>query len=139
MAKRIRRSKPQPDHTAIIEALAALFYREDVIELRVIYSKGKKRVFVGYFDGDYREDMANEAVRLNEQGAAVYVTLNQIDPQLLEQCPNKVQPSFNAAIDSDVTKRRWLPIDIDPVRPSNTSATDRQFAEAKIVAEANGT
>ena len=32
--------------------------------------------------------------------------------------------------DTDITQRRWLPIELDPVRPSGISATDEEHAKA---------
>jgi hypothetical protein len=96
---------------------------EDVIELRAFH-KGKKRVDAGYFDGEHREDLVNAAATLNASSAAVYVTLNRIDPQLLGRCCNRVEPFASATVtDANVIHRRWLMLDFDPVRPKDTSAT----------------
>ena len=81
---------PQPDRAAILRALEALFDPADVIELRVLH-KGRKRTDAGYFDCEHREEqLADAAVRLNAEGAAVYVTLNPIDPQLLGRYCNRI-------------------------------------------------
>jgi Protein of unknown function (DUF3987) len=127
---------PQADRDAILDALAALFDPADVIELRA-FPKGRKRTDAGYFDGAHREALADAAVRLNAQGAAVYVTLNRIAPQLMGRYCNRVE-SFAAATatDANVLRRRWLLIDFDPVRPKETSATDEQLASAKERARA---
>nr|VFJ75703.1 MAG: hypothetical protein BECKFW1821C_GA0114237_108512 [Candidatus Kentron sp. FW] len=122
---------PQPDRAAILDALATLFDQEDVIELRA-FPKGKKRTTAGYFDGKHREMLANAAVRLNEQGASVYVTLNRIDPQLLGRYCNRIESfATDTVTDSNVIRRRWLLIDFDPARPKATSATDQQLATAR--------
>lgn len=42
--------KPTPDKAAILAALALLFTADDVIELRAIHAKGRKRTDAGYFD-----------------------------------------------------------------------------------------
>ena len=124
-------TEPQPDRTAILEALAVLFDPADVIELRAL-SKVKKCTDAGYFDGEHRELLADEAVRLNAQGAAVYVTLNRIDPQLMGRYSNRVENyAKDTVTDTNVIQRRWLLIDFDPVRPKDTSATDEQLATAK--------
>jgi len=38
------------------------------------------------------------------------------------------------ASDSDVERRKWFVIDLDPERPTDTSATDEQLAEARALA-----
>nr|VFJ48118.1 MAG: hypothetical protein BECKFM1743A_GA0114220_1005514 [Candidatus Kentron sp. FM]VFJ48788.1 MAG: hypothetical protein BECKFM1743C_GA0114222_1006314 [Candidatus Kentron sp. FM] len=122
---------PQPDRAAILDALAALFHQEDVIELRA-FPKGKKRTEAGYFDGGHRDQLADAAIRLNKQGASVYVTLNRIDPQLLRRYNNRIEGFAGATVtDSNVIRRRWLLIDFDPVRPKETSATEQQLAAAR--------
>jgi hypothetical protein len=124
------RPVPIPDKAAMLEALAAMFDSEDVIELRAFH-KGKKRTDAGYFDGEHRQDLANVAARLNAAGAAVYVTLNRIHPQLLGRYCNRVQDyAADAATDANVTRRRWMLIDLDPVRPKDTSASDAQLEAA---------
>ena len=58
---------PKPDKAAMRSALDALCAIDDVIELRALH-KGRKRTDAGYFDGDHREALVNEAVRLNAFG-----------------------------------------------------------------------
>ncbi|MBK7952587.1 MAG: DUF3987 domain-containing protein [Candidatus Accumulibacter sp.] len=127
---------PQPDPAAIVSALAALFQPGDVIELRS-FAKGRKRTDAGYFDGEHWPALAEQAVRLNSNGAAVYVTLNPIDPQLLSRYANRIEGGATATTtDKQVTRRRWLLLDFDPTRPTDTSATDAQLEVAKTVARA---
>lgn len=120
-----------PDPTLIAQALSTLYAPADILELRAIYTKGRKRVDAGYFDGEHRQELVQQACLLNRRGASVYVTLNSLDPQLLARCANRVQDYAQAtATDANVTHRRWLLIDIDPQRPKDTSATEEQLAIA---------
>ena len=128
--------KPQADQVEIVNALAALFPPDAVIELRA-FAKGRKRTDSGYFDGGNWQALAEHAVRLNKAGAAVYVTLNQIDRHLLSRYANRIEHSAQATTtDAQVIRRRWLLLDFDPVRPTDTSATDVQIEAARSVAEA---
>jgi len=123
-------TKPKPDKAAMLAAIAALFDPDDVIELRA-FPRGKKRTDTGYFDGEHREALADAAARLNAEGAAVYVTLNRIDAQLLGRYCNRIEQwASDAATDANVIRRRWLLIDLDPVRPKNTAATEAQVQAA---------
>jgi hypothetical protein len=127
---------PSPDTPAVLAALHALFTPDDVIELRA-FPKGRKRTDAGYFDGQHWPQLAEHAARLSASGAAVYVTLNPVDPQLLSRYSNRIEGFAQATTtDKQVTRRRWLLVDIDPVRPSGTSATDAQLAAAKAKARA---
>ena len=127
---------PSPDTSAILAALGVLFTQEDVIELRA-FPKGRKRTDAGYFDGQHSQQLTEHAARLSASGAAVYVTLNPVDPQLLSRYSNRIENfAQSTTTDKQVTRRRWLLVDIDPVRPSGTSATDAQLDAAKVKARA---
>lgn len=126
---------PSPNKAAILAALGVLFDPADVVELRALTTKGRKRTDSGYFDAAHWDDLADYAMRLSETGAAVYVTLNPVDPQLLSRYSNRVEPFATCTTtDKQVMRRRWLLIDLDPGRPSDTSATDTQLEAAKIKA-----
>lgn len=114
-------TKPTPDKAAILAALPALFNTTDVIELRAFPRGGKKRTDAGYFDCAHWPDLAENAARLSAGGAAVYVTLNPVDPQLLGRYNNRIESWATATTtDKQVIRRRWLLIDVDPVRPAGT-------------------
>jgi len=124
-------SVPTPNTAAILAALKVLFDPADVVELRAIPTKGPKRTDAGYFDADHWNDLADYATCLSASGDAVYITLNPVDPQLLSRYSNRIEPYAKATTtDAQVTKRRWLLIDLDPVRPSGTSATATQLKAA---------
>ncbi|NMM07413.1 VapE domain-containing protein [Polaromonas sp.] len=127
---------PTLDRAAILTALGVLFEPDDVIELRALH-KGRKRTDAGYFDSAHWADLADHAARLSALGASVYVTLNPVDPQLLGRYHNRVQGCADTTTtDTQILRRRWLLIDLDPVRPAKTSATDAQLEAARVKARA---
>lgn len=129
-------SKPLPDKNAIMSALQTLFTPGDVVELRAFGSNGKKQISAGYFDSDHWHLLAEQATALSAKGAAVYITLNPVEPQLLGRYSNRVEPYATATTtDKQILCRRWLLIDLDPVRPAGTSATHLQLAAARIKAQ----
>jgi hypothetical protein len=77
----------------------------------------------GYFD-DLGE-LARCAASLDDRGYQVYVTLNPVQPALLARSENALRTGVRSATtDGDVVERTWLPVDLDPVRPSGISASD---------------
>ena len=103
-------------------AMEVLHSAGDVVELRAF--RGKETVS-GYFSD--RDTLLSEAVRLESQGYSVYITLNRIDEALLARSVNKVKRYPKATTsDADVVRRLWLPIDLDPARPSGVSATSEE-------------
>jgi len=67
---------------------------------------------------------------------AVYVTMNPCKPELLARAENKtVNWAKNTTSDADILHRKWLLIDLDPVRPSGISSTDTEHEAAMARAE----
>src|SRR5262249_21309443 len=107
----------------------------EVVEMRIIFPGGK--VDAGYFDHEHLEVMASPAydrsAAFRPKGA--YFTPNPIHPKLLSRSPNTPTPGIaQTTRDADVLSRRWLFVDVDPERPTNTSATDAEKALARAKA-----
>ena len=95
----------------------------------------RKRTDAGYFYSAHWANLADHAVRLSNSGAAVYIPINTVDPQLIGRFNNRMQDFATATTtDHQIVKRRWLLIDLDPVRPTLTSATDLQLEAAHLKA-----
>src|SRR5262249_30592004 len=103
----------------IVQAIETLVSGQ-VFEIRAPRPYGK--AFTAVYGPDEVQSAAEWADGLSGKVQGVYVTLNPINPHLLNRC--------RSAKAADVLKRRWLPIDLDPVRPTNTSATDAEKAAA---------
>ncbi|GAG95961.1 unnamed protein product, partial [marine sediment metagenome] len=91
----------------------------------------KKDIVSGYFDnaGDF-----NSAALALENGKAkgTWFTLNPCKPALLARAKNRLIASPEATTsDKDIQCLRWLPIDLDPVKPSEISATDDEIKPAE--------
>jgi len=60
-----------------------------------------------------------------------------VRPDLIARAANRLRVrAAETTADADVPHRRWLLIDIDPVRPSGVSATDSELAIARERAQA---
>ncbi len=76
----------------------------------------------GYFDNP--TVFARAASQVDGLATGVYVTLNACKPELLARATNVAKPFAKlTTADADITCRRWLPIDFDPVRPAGISST----------------
>jgi len=117
-------------------ALATLFPEGGVVELRALADHS---VHSGYFD-DFNL-LAEKVGNLDTlpDVAGIYVTLNAVNPALLSRRSNRVMMNLGYKMpttgDSDVLSRRWLPVDLDPVRPSGVSSTDEEHNAAIARAE----
>jgi energy-coupling factor transporter ATP-binding protein EcfA2 len=88
----------------------------------------------GYFDDYEALAQAVEALDADPAVAGIYVTLNTVNPALLARRANRIKMRLGrkdaTTADADILRRRWLPVDIDPVRPSGVSSTDAEHAAA---------
>lgn len=101
-------------------ALKILADPEAGIELRALPS-GKHAIH----SGKAVESLVEDARRFLADGQQVYYTLNPIPVTLTR-----------SAKDEHVTRRRWLLLDIDPIKPDvNSSATDEEKEEARQLTE----
>jgi hypothetical protein len=125
-------SKSSREH--IDFAIAALFRPGDVVELR-IPKAGRLRTISGYFDDFGKLAEAIEMHSGNFEG--IYYTLNPVNRALLARANNNAKEYAQATTnDRDVVRRRWLLIDIDPVRPAGVSSSDLEKDAARAKARA---
>ena len=97
---------------------------------------GGTGIVYGYFDN--AEDFGKAADGLEAAKApGVYFTLNPVNPALLARSANRLQAAkakSASTSDKDIACIRWLPIDLDPVRPAGISSTDAELKAAEGVA-----
>jgi hypothetical protein len=125
----------QPDPPEVLRALDLLAEPGQVIELRLLDVQAQGQRFPatmsGYFD-DFKV-LANAAAKHAVAAKGVYVTLNPVNPSLLARASNRLRTVGKKdplTSDADIVTRRWLPIDLDPVRPSGISSTDKEHSLA---------
>ncbi|CVK32552.1 protein of unknown function [Methanoculleus bourgensis] len=88
----------------------------------------------GYFDDHEALARAVEALDADPSVAGIYVTLNTVNPALLARRANRIKMRLSrkdaTTADADIIRRRWFPVDIDPVRPSGVydSIHHRRYA-----------
>ncbi|MDH7511196.1 MAG: hypothetical protein QHH04_09185 [Methanolinea sp.] len=114
----------------IARALSLLSFPGSVVEVRAITERGMAS---GYFDDPAALGAA--VGPLDAAGTAgIYVTLNEVNPALLSRRANRIKMHLSqkdaTTADGDILRRRWFPVDIDPVRPSGVSATDGEHRAA---------
>ncbi len=105
----------------VLNSIKLFFTEGDVWELR-IPKAGKAGTVSGYFN-DF-EAFARAAVYYSGKVPGVYFTLNPVRPDLLARANNRViERAAQTTSDADILNRRWLPVDIDPLRPAGISST----------------
>lgn len=115
----------------------------EVVEIRLLEAFGKhivwgggfaKGTVSGYFDN--HEDFCKYLKWADQvKCSGVYFTLQVIDPRLIGRGMNRLNPAKSTTSDSNILYYRWLPIDIDPVRPSGISSSDSELQAAMDMRE----
>jgi hypothetical protein len=127
---------PPPDPVRLEAAGRLLAFDEPgrVVELRALGFRERPdaapATMSGYYDEPAR--FARDAARLSPRSEGTYLTLNEIDPALLARRANRCARlrEGEGTADAHVRRRRWLPVDCDPVRPKGISATEAERAAA---------
>jgi P4 family phage/plasmid primase-like protien len=117
----------------------------DVVEIRALGVSGKsthwsgyaREVVSGYFDDP--DTFGAAAKALDAAGArGVYFTLNPCLPPLLARSANRLRAAGGkdcpTTSDKEIAAVRWLPVDVDPVRPAGVSSSHDELTVAKVLA-----
>ncbi|HWQ64238.1 MAG TPA: hypothetical protein VN429_07460 [Methanospirillum sp.] len=120
----------------ILAGIRLLVPDTHTFEIRTLGSDG---IGSGYYNNHQK---AAEDILLLEQDlhvSGIYVTLNEVNPVLLARRSNRIKTRLGRAeattADYDIVRRRWLPIDIDPIRISGVSSSDSEHNNALNLAE----
>jgi P4 family phage/plasmid primase-like protien len=128
---------PSSPHGDIASALDLLAGPGQVVEVRVLAANA---VHSGYFTDYAALARFCEALDSDPSVHGCYVTLNTVNPSLLSRRANRIQMRLSRSDgttgDAEIIRRRWFPVDIDPVRPSGVSSTDAEHAAAFAMADA---
>jgi hypothetical protein len=130
----------RPDPELIRAFWDALVRPGETHEIRIPKTRrGPARLFgttAGYFtDGEAAIRAALPITGLD--APAVYVTLNPVNRELRARADNRLVTGIaTTTSDEDVVRRRHFLVDVDPKRPSETSATDEERDAALAVRDA---
>lgn len=131
-------NSPIVDTASVAKALGTLFEPGMCFELRALNAsfmrdRPRRDTISGYFDD---VSIAAENVGRIQQASGIYVTLNPVIDALMARSFNRLQVAEKGTLTSDqqITRRRWLPIDIDPQRPSGISSTQSELDASQEIA-----
>lgn len=114
----------------ILTYISRFIQPEQITELRAFDSDGI--VYSGWFEHKYLSRLASIATDLDRTNRykGIYFVPNPIEFELLDRRKNKIGQGGSCTADKDILFRKWLLIDIDPVRPANVSATESERQHA---------
>jgi hypothetical protein len=85
----------------------------------------------GYFDDFSAMAAAIAGADAKYRAGGIYYVLNRINPALLGRAYNRLKErAEQTTADNNILGRRWLPVDLDPVRPAGISSSEAEHATA---------
>ena len=118
------------------DAVARLAGPGQVVEVRALTDQ---YTHSGYFSDPALLVRAVEPLDTDSPVHGIYVTLNEVNPALLSRRANRIKMRLgkkdSTTSDADIRRRHWLPVDIDPLRPSGVSSTDEEHGLALAKAD----
>ena len=133
----------------IASTFRTLYQPGDVCEVRALlrgprglsphYDGWSSGIVYGYFDNG--DALQSAVVPLDESGlcSGIYCTLNPVQPDLMARAMNRLRGAKKGdatATDADIVCRRWVLVDVDPVRAAGVSSTDDELKAAVTVSKA---
>lgn len=119
----------QTDLNEIERGISLLFEYGDVVEVRI--PKTRAGVVSGYFDNHLMLAKAIREADAKYRASGVYVVINRLNPALLGRAYNRLREwAEYTTADNNILRRRFLPVDLDPVRPAGISSSDAEHAAA---------
>ena len=102
----------------LCDAIARIAEPGNVVEVRALTDQFTHS---GYFSDHAALVRSVEPLDADGSVHGIYVTLNVVNPALLSRRANRIKMRLgkkdSTTSDADILRRRWLPIDIDPLRP----------------------
>jgi hypothetical protein len=135
MSNKISQTNWAPDlpHADTVQLRAfwqMVVHERAVVEVRILGSH-YGGVCSGFFEPGCQEAFIDACVHYSNNVKGVYATLNPVKPSAIQRPPNQVRAGAKVTTaDADIASRRWLPIDLDPVRAAGASASDLEHAAA---------
>ncbi len=91
----------------------------------------------GYYNDFAKAAKDIAALDANRKPKGIYTTLNPVLPALLARANNRmveiIGRDMSTTSDSEILRRRWLFLDIDPARPSGIAADGYEVALARTL------
>ncbi len=125
-------NRMQLDSSTITKILSKMVTPLGTFEIRLLKAQvqgnGGTYTASGFFKGIEIEKVLSELEKF-DRAQGVYFTLNSLNPALYERSPGAIRtyvPRGEATKDADILTRDWVLLDIDPIRPSETSASNEE-------------
>lgn len=122
------------DEPMIRQTIGLLKPNNELFEVRIIGKGNRKRIISGYFTDV--DTLIKQFDTIDPRSTNMYITINKVN----EACYSREQHDCFRQTDStthdhEIDSYEWLFIDLDPVRVTETSSTDSELEEARMIAD----
>lgn len=120
----------RPQLADIIEWMK--FLTEPSHSYKLWIKKSKDKYLGGYFSSGQLGKFSKSITRLSGTVFGVYWSINPVATKLVtDETDHRLKVGEGVPQDADIVRRHWLPIDIDPERQTDISATNKEKQRAK--------
>ena len=123
------------DPAGVKRAVEILQEPGKVFEVRVIgTSGGRKDIMSGYFrDAD---TLLQQFDTIDVRGKNIYITLGEVKEECFARSQSEhFERNPSTTSDKEITRYRWLFVDLDPVRPTGISSSEEELQKAGALSE----
>lgn len=122
------------DEPMIRKTIGLLKPNNELFEVRIIGKGNKKRVISGYFTDV--DTLIRQLDTIDPRSVNMYITINKVN----EACYSREQHDCFRLTDTqthdhEVDAYEWLFIDLDPERVTETSSTNEELEEARLISD----
>ena len=118
------------DPDELRKAITTLQAPGKVFEVRVLGTAGKKSVLSGYFRD--AETLIDKLDTFDIRNKNIYITLGEVKGECFSRSQSEhFEQNPSTTSDTEITRYRWLFVDLDPVRPSGISSSNAELQAAE--------
>lgn len=122
------------DEKTLRQTIQKLKPNNELFEVRIINKRNKKKIISGYFTN--LDTLIQQLNKTEPMDSNTYITLNKIN----EDCYSRAQhdcfrQTDTNTQDSEIEAYEWLFIDLDPIRVTDISSSDKELEASKVLCD----
>lgn len=122
------------DEKTLRQTIQKLKPNNELFEVRIISKGNRKRIISGYFTSI--DTLIQQFDTIDPRNTNMYITINKVN----EDCYSRAQhdcfrQTDTNTQDSEIEAYEWLFIDLDPIRVTDISSSDKELEASKVLCD----
>jgi hypothetical protein len=122
------------DEKTLRQTIQKLKPNNELFEVRIISKGNRKRIISGYFTSV--DTLIQQFDTIDPRNTNMYITINKVN----EDCYSRAQhdcfrQTDTNTQDSEIEAYEWLFIDLDPIRVTDISSSDKELEASKVLCD----